>query len=263
MGRPSATLTRTPRLLQALGLVSMLLTGCGHSPTAPGLPPRTAPSATLQPTPVVPQGTPAASTDAIARAVVAEVARTKITTKTWAAKCYTETDGKDGARTWNLTECHFRSPVTMHAKVVDSKDGRSLNTELLYHGGDDVDLKTYFFGFLAIRITLPVNDSRLTDPNHRTLKDTQTLQLMNVILHPQARVTYLGTSTVKGEAVDLIDVVSPASWSDVSHEVVGVSKRLGVPLSREVFGKQNQRVFFLQLENMRVNPPAGADDFSL
>jgi hypothetical protein len=203
-----------------VALAAIALTGCGKVPTGvsalrtqPALPPAETPAYPGQPAMA---GGSQQAVDQAAK-VIAAVAAAKPRTSTWTAKAHSEVIAPNGDTNWNVSEIHFKAPSTMAAKVLSAKDGKTLNTQLIYRGADDIDLKTYFFGFIAIKISLPINDSRLQDAYHRTLKDTQTAQLMGLILDPKAKATYLRPGKIFNQDVDFLDIVSPSDWKDVSH----------------------------------------------
>jgi hypothetical protein len=245
----------------AIALAACAMAGCGKTPTA---------VSALRTAPVeapLPIQTPASAANPqateLAAKIIAAVAAAKPRTTTWVAKAHSTVTAPNGDTNWNVSEIHFRAPSTMAAHVISAKDGKTMNTSLVYRGGDEIDLKTYFFGFIAIKISLPINDSRLQDAYHRTLKDTQTSQLMGLILDPNAKATYLGAGKIFNQDVDFLDIVSPSDWKDVSHEVVGISRTMACPLSRDAYDKRGKRMFQLQLENMRINYKPGSDDFTL
>ena len=239
-----------------------LLAGCGYEPATSK---RALRRAEPMAAPVAP---PPVNADAAAveraRAILAAVdAKTKTVTN-WQATATSEVVGPGaGDKNWNTSKINFKHPSTMAATVVKAKDGKAENTRLVYHGGNEVSLKTYFFGFLAIKIDLPVDDGRLVDAYKRSLRDTQTKQLFTMLLHPQAQAAWVGEGLAAGEPVDFIDVRSPESWKGVTHEVVGVSRRLALPISRDCFDAKNRRIFHLELKGMKINFTPKAGDFTL
>ncbi|MDB5101789.1 MAG: hypothetical protein JWM80_6210 [Cyanobacteria bacterium RYN_339] len=257
----------TTKKLAALALASaFVLTGCGKAPNAvsalrsqPSVPPAETPSYPGQP----PMAGGSPENVAKAAQVIAAVAAAKPRTSTWTSKAHSDVTAPDGDRNWNVSQICFKAPNTMAAQVLTAKDDKTLKTKLVYKGGGDIDLKTYFFGFIAIKVNLAIDDSRLQDAYHRTLRDTQTRQLMDMILNPGAKATYLGKGKVYNQDVDFLDIVSPGSWKGITHEVVGISPTMACPLSRESFDSRGKRIFHLELENMRINYKPAANDFTL
>ena len=251
------------QVLTAVALIAAtLLAGCGYEPpTGKRSLRRSAPLAA--PVAAAPVNADAAAV-ARARAILQGVdAKTKQVTN-WQATATSEVVGPSaGDKNWNTSKIAFKHPSTMAATVIKAKDGKAENTKLVYRGGDQVQLKTYFFGFIAIKVDLQVDDSRLVDSYKRSLRDTQTKQLFTMLLHPQAQASWVGEGVAAGEPVDFIDVRSPESWKGVTHEVIGISRRLSLPISRDCYDAKNRRIFHLELKGMRVNFAAKASDFTL
>lgn len=236
-------------LLVALGLT---VTACGtaETPLAPDFP---------EPTDI----TPPAPTDGDARPILAVVAQQVAQTRNWRAEAHSEVIAPDGSRDFNVSRITYQRPGMAAATILDAKERRKIGTRLVYDGAETVALKTYFFGFLPIQVTLGVTDSRLLDAYKRSLKDTSTDQFVGVLLHPQAQVKRLGRYMMGDEPVELMDVRSPASWKGLSREVIGISHRLVIPVYRDCYNERDQRIFHLELKGMRINLPVTAKDFTL
>lgn len=233
----------------------VLVAGCGLTvPTGEELPD---PVPTLEP--VAPPN-PVADD---ARAIVERVRERSNATRNWAAVAHTEVIGPNGKRDYNVSRMAFKRPGTTAACLMDAANKKKTGTKLVFDGEREVAIKTFFFGILPIRITLPVTDDRLLDAYKRSLRDTHANQFMAVILHPQAEVRRLGTFSMKGEALDLLEFRSPASWKDLSREVIGVSRRTGLPVYRDCFDKRNRRIFHMELHEMRTNVAFSSTEFSL
>lgn len=251
---------KTTKALAATAMaVATLLAGCGANPAAPKRALRQAQPTAVAPAPV---NADAAAVER-AKKILADVAAMTKTVNNWKATATSEVIGPNGEKNWNTSAICFKHPATMAATVLKAKDGKSVNTKLVYRGGDEVSLKTYFFGFLAIKIDLAVDDSRLVDVYKRSLKDTQTKQLFTMLLHPQAQAAWIGEGTGAGEQVDWLEVHSPESWKGVSREVVGISRRNASPVVRDVFDAKNRRIVHLELKGMQLNYAAKASDFTL
>jgi hypothetical protein len=248
---------------QVVGLLVAVvcLTGCGTTGLTPKISiKRTSVAATPIVQPVV---APEAAAVEKARALLAAVDAATKQVHNWTASASNEMVGPDGTKSWNLSKVNFKHPATMCATVLKASDDKTVNTKVVYDGGDQIQLKTYFFGFLAIKISLPHDDARLLDPYNRSLKQTQTKQLFDTILHPKATAAWIGEGTAGGEAVDFLDIKSPASWKGISHEVVGISRRLNLPILRDSFNYKNQRIVHLELKGMKLNFRPKSGDFSL
>lgn len=245
----------------ALMIAAVSLTACGTTGLTPKTPTK---RTTVAAAPVMlPLAAPEAAAVEKAHVLLAAVDAATKQVHNWTASATSEVVGPDGSKNWNTSKVNFKHPATMCATVVKAKDEKSVNTKLLYEGGDQIQLKTFFFGFLAIKITLPHDDARLVDAYKRSLKQTQTKQLFETILHPQATSAWIGEGTVAGEAVDFLDVQSPGSWKGISHEVVGISRRLNLPIMRDSFNHKNQRIVHLELKGMKLNFQPKSGDFSL
>lgn len=251
---------KTTQALTAAMIALTALTACGTTGLTPKTPTK---RPTVAAAPMAPVAAPAAGAVEKARVLLAAVGAKTKEVDTWTATATSEVTAPAGDTYWNTSKINFKHPATMCATVLKCKDGKAENTKLLYHGGDEVRLKTHFFGFIAIKITLQHDDSRLVDAYKRSLKHTQTKQLFETILHPQAQATWIGEGTSCGEAVDYLDIQSPASWRGITHEVVGISRRLSLPILRDCFNAKGQRIFHLELKGMKLNFNPKSDDFSL
>jgi hypothetical protein len=257
------------RRVAALGLLATVLAGCGANPTATRALRQAKQPVAVAPveSPVYPGQPSMTGTDpegpAKVKAILANVASAKLTTRNYTCKAHTEVTGPDGHKTWNTSQVAFKAPSTMAAYVVDASDAKTLKTKLVYGGHDDIDVKTYFFGFIAIKINLKVDDYRLVDVYKRSLRDTQASQLMALILDPRTKATYAGAAMVAGEQVDQLDLVSPLLWSGVSHEVVSISRRLALPIGRQVYDMRGKRIVNMELSGMRTNVQMASDAFTL
>lgn len=253
--------SKAKALAAATLIAATFLAGCGYdAPTAKRPLRRTEPAAA--PVAPAPLNADAASVERARQILQAVEAKTR-GVDTWQATATSEVVGPTGDKYWNTSKINFKHPATMAATVIKCKDGKAENTKLVYGGGSEVQLKTHFFGFIAIKINLPVDDSRLVDAYKRSLRDTQTKQLFTMLLHPQAQAAWVGEGLAAGEPVDFVDVRSPESWKGVTHEVVGISRRLSLPISRDCFDAKNRRIFHLELKGMRLNFTPKAGDFTL
>lgn len=238
-------------LLVALG-VTVGACGTGQTPIAPDFP-EPAPSDIAPPAP----------TDGDVRPILGVVAEQVALTRNWRAEAHSEVIAPDGSRDFNVSRITYQRPGMAAATLLDAREKRKIGTRLVYDGAETVALKTYFFGFLPIKVSLSVTDDRLLDAYKRSLKDTSTEQFVGVLLHPQAQVRRLGRYMMGDEPVELMEVRSPASWKGLSREVIGISHRLVIPVYRDCYNERNQRIFHLELKGMRTNLPITAKDFSL
>jgi hypothetical protein len=65
------------------------------------------------------------------------------------------------------------------------------------------------------------------------------------------------------EPVDLLELRSPLAFKGIVRETIGISRRTMLPILRDSFDASGHRVFRLMLQQMRVNVPLLATDFSL
>lgn len=245
------------RILSFTALACVVpLVGCGKEAMLPVAPVPTYAPASPSPSAQVPL-------DPQAQRLLAEVKARVAVTKNWTALAKADNTGPDGVTDSNTTRMWYKLPDVTAATIIANGNEKKKNTRVLYSGGNDVQLKTYFFGFIPLKITLPVTDSRLVDKYKRTLKETGTRQFFDMMLHPQAQVRSMGPGTSAGEPVELLEVRSPISWKGIEREVVGISTRLMLPVMRDCYDVRGKRIFHLELREMRTNIRLKGDEFKL
>lgn len=234
--------------------IGLLLAGCGMESPVSELPPT--PSPTLQPV------SPPASPNDDAREIVEWVRRQSAATQNWTANARTEVSGPGTKRDYNVSRVSFKRPGTTAAVLKGSANGKKIGTKLIYNDRE-VAIRTYFFGIIPIKLTLPITDERLLDAYGRSLRDTSTDQIMAVILDPRSQARRVGSFRLGNEDLELLEFRSPVSWKDVSREVIGISRRTGLPIYRDCYDKQNRRIFHVELHDMRTNVGFGSKEFTL
>lgn len=213
--------------------------------------------------PVPPLPSLAPDQEESAKRMLAEVAQTADESTGFLALAYTELLQPDGTRDHNTARIAYRRGGEMAATVLAAQIKKKEGTKLIFDGKSEVRVRTYFFGFLPIKLTLPVDDPRLVDVYKRTLKDTSTDALLDALLHPRAVVRPLGEGRAAGEAVDLFEVVSPLRWDKIQREVFGISRRVKLPILRDSFDHKGRLLFHLEMRNMRANVKVPAAEFTL
>lgn len=243
------------RQLVGLGGLAMVLAACGAAPDLPVATPH------ADPTPV--PLTPPDPRQATARSLLAAVSRQVDQTRTWTATCRSECIATNGDRDYNVARLSYRRPGVCAVTILEARQDKKAGTRLVYDGVDSVAVKTYLFGLIPLRVTLHVDDDRLLDAYKRSIKDTSTEQMLGVMLNPQTQVVPLGTYRLGDETVALLEFHSPVSWKGVSREVIGISQRTVLPILRDVYDRQNRRMFHMELAGMRTNVALPSSEFSL
>lgn len=222
------------------------------------------PVSELPPTPMPtlqPVSPPASPTDD-AREIIEFVRRQSAATQNWTANARTEVSGPNGKHDHNASRVSYRRPGTTAAVLKDAYNKKKIGTKLVFNDRE-VAIRTYFFGIIPIKLTLPITDERLLDAYGRSLKETSTDQFLAVILDPRSQVRRIGSFRLGNEELELLEFRSPASWKDLSREVIGISRRTGLPVYRDCFDKQNRRIFHMELHDMRTNVGFGSKEFTL
>lgn len=253
-GRKGTQLTRA-----ALIACALVLAACGAKPAGlPKLPP-VAPIV-----PVTPTGS--ATAPGVDDAVAAMRARVQAATErvtNFQATAHTKMRAPSGSTAFNTAKVFWRRTGTMAATVVAAESEKKVGTKLIFDGKSSVKVRTYFFGFIPLKITLDVEDSRLVDGYKRSLKDTSTERLLETLLHPQAQIISLGDAMAVGEAVELYEVRSPLRWKGMEKDIFGVSKRLDLPIIRDAYDGAGKLLFHMEMRQMRTNVTIPAVEWTL
>jgi len=238
--------------------LALLLGGCGAAPTA--VVPKSE-------TPVLKPIAPPAADDQDGQKVLTTLKTQAPSVLTLAAKSHSWQILPDGTKDYNAADMwirrpNSRTPFELAAYISQARDKRVERTKMVFDGVRNVKLKTYFLGFLAVRVTLPVDDSRIVDKYHRSLKDTSLDQMLNVVLDPGARTRKIGTFELRGERLQLVEVRSPTSWPDVSKEIYGMSEKTGMPIYRDSYNKAGKVFRHFDVEGLRIGVHFAPGDFS-
>ena len=139
----------------AIAALVSLLAACGAKPVAtPKLPP-------VKPVGVAPSLAP--TEDAAVRALLDRVRAASAGVRNFTATAYTKMRTPAGGTDHNLAKISWRRSGTMSATVLDAGVAKKKSTKLIFDGKREVRVRTYFFGFLPLTITLDVEDPRLVD----------------------------------------------------------------------------------------------------
>jgi hypothetical protein len=240
----------------AIAAALLLLAACGKAtPTTPAsLPP-------VQPIGVTPSAAPA--DDAALKALLARVQAAADATRNFSATAYTKMRTPTGGTDHNLAKIHWKRPGTMAATVLDAGVAKKKSTKLVFDGKHEVRVRTYFFGFIPLKITLDVEDPRLVDGYKRSLRDTSTERLLETLLHPQAEARLLGAGVSHGEDVDYVEVRSPLRWKGVDKDVFGISRRISLPVMRDAIDGAGRVIFHLEMREMTPNTTIPASEWTV
>ncbi len=251
------------RWASLIGLAAIMgSVGCGSAPTS------VKPKDPANQQPILQPIAPPTGDDLDGKKALEALKQAVPTTTTIGGKSHSWTVQPDGSRdfchaTMSLKRSSIREPFILAAYVTEAKDKRVERTKMVYDGRESIRLKTYFLGFLAVKVTLPYNDSRLIDLYKRTFKDTRIEQMLDVVMHPGAKTKKIGTFELRGERLDLVEIVSPAMWKDVSKEVFGLSQKNGMPIYRDTYNKSGKLFRHFDIEGLRLNPKFPPGEFSV
>lgn len=233
--------TRRHLALSTALCASIFLTACGVTPLS-GVRPRPAATVTAK--------------DAKAAEVIKALRATDAQLKTLTAvAAFWETDGqKQGQHEAAIT---MAKPGHIRAQITKSTDSMKKGVKLVYLNDGKVRAKLGF-----IKKTFDYTDSTVTSLRGWRIDQTSFESIVAGILHPQATVRSLGSTTVGGQAADQLEVVSPGLLPGATREVVAIDARRHVPLKLEVF-EQDHVIYRLELSDVQLNPQLPKDAFEL
>ncbi len=251
----------TAAALTGLAL-TLLLAGCGASPTA------VKPGATKPDTPALQPIAPPDGADPEAKEALKALREAVPVISTISAKQHGWQYLPDGTFDFCNADIALRrstkaEPFTLAAYVYNARDKRVERTKMVFDGKSTIRLKTYFLGFLAVKATLAYNDSRLVDPYKRTYRDVSLDQMLSVVMHPEAKTRKMGTFLLRGERLTLVEVRSPAMWKDVGKEIFGLSEKNGMPVYRDTYLKSGKLFRHFDIEGLRLNPKLPSSSFDV
>jgi hypothetical protein len=244
-------------------VVAIAATGCGSAPTG-----AKKPTDGLPEQPVLKPIAPPSSDDLDDKKAIEFLKEQAPTVNTLKARAHTWQKVPDGTLDYCNSDYFVKrsgpnDPYQFAAYVHDAKDKRTIKTKLIFDGRSTIRLRTFFLGFVAVKATLPVNDSRLVDPYGRTMKDSSLDQMLGVLLHPEAKTKKVGAFSLRGEGLQLIEIQSPNMWKDVSKEIFGISDRTGMPIYRDTYNKAGKVFKHMDIENLQVRVKFSGSEFTL
>lgn len=246
-----------------VGTTALLLglTGCGSASTTVA-PPKG------EETPVLKPVTPPDQGDPEGKEIIARFKAKVPLTKTVTGTGHSWQVNPDGERDYCVSRMSLKhgsvnEPFTMAAKVTEAKDKKVVGTKVIYNGRDQIRIKTFVFGFLAVKATIAVDDPRIVDKYKRSFKDTSLDQWLAVLNDPNAKTKVIGGFSLRGEPLDLLEVKSKVSWKDVSKEIFGVSKRSDMPIYRDSYNLAGKVFKHIDMEGLKTNVSFGSSEFEL
>lgn len=249
-----------PSLRSALTLTALtLLSACGQpGPTAP--PVRV--SDTYAPTPVPqrpgPQAQPA-GLDPFAQQLVAQgLARLQRYRSIEGRLVFTEWEGgkmETGEGRLSLRQ----KPFAARVDVLKSNRFLATGTSILWEGGDQVQVKPLK---MPLSLKFDTDDSKVVSLRGYRFDETDLTSMAKVMRHPAARLRYMGPRAVKGEALHLFEVFSPASAKGITREVIGLHQQHQIPTYREMY-EGDRLVHVGQGVGLRLDGPVETDRFDL
>ncbi|MFP5502412.1 MAG: hypothetical protein ACLGIN_07965 [Candidatus Sericytochromatia bacterium] len=225
---------RTP-LLPVLGLASMiLLAACGQTD-----PVRTLPARDTRPIPVEPTfpigGPPQPQAPAFnpqVQQMVAAAVQRLDAIKTIEGKVRFE-EWKGDQQDIGEAQFTFRQrPFAARVDVLSSNRMLVSGTSILWEGGTSLKVKPVG---LPLTMNFAYDHSQVVSLRGYRMDQTDLFSMGKVLRAPGAQIRPLGPRKVRGEEVFILEVRSPGSLPDVSHELIGLHTRHQIPTYREMY----------------------------
>lgn len=246
--------------VRVLGLMALLmLAGCGSTGTTVDAGKQLQDLKVKQPAPTQSQFDPQAFT----RQVMGEVAEAQKRTKTLSFDItgyFVSLDTNQPGS--NKVHFDFECPSKTAISVLQSTDGRTVGTKLVWLGGAKMTVHTKFIGFW-ITADVDVHDPRATDQRGYFLDETSIPANIATFLDARNQVKFLGMGSLGSEQVAQFDVISPRRLRGVSHEVFTIDAQRKLPVVREMYDAQNKLVFRIRMENIQLNPSLAPTTFTV
>lgn len=222
-------------LLPVLGLTSLLLlTACGQSgPTGPR------PVRDSRPIPVEPLHPIGGPVSPPGPAVNPQVQQ-MVASAVQRLDAIKSIEGKVRFEEWegdkhDLGEAQFtfrQRPFAARVDVLSSNRLLASGTSILWEGGTSLKVKPVK---LPITMTFAYDSVQVVSLRGYRMDQTDLFSMGKVLRAPGAQIRPLGPRRIRGEEVFMLEVRSPASLPDVSHELIGLHTRHQVPTYREMY----------------------------
>lgn len=160
---------------------------------------------------------------------------------------------KTGRPASNLVQFSYERPNKTAVKILQSSDGKTVGTKLVWTGGKQMAVKTKFLGFW-LKTSVDIHDPRAKDQRGFFIDETGIAQTLDTLTDPRNQTKLLGTGNLGGIPVAQLEVVSPRSLRGIRREVFVVDGQRKIPIIREMYDQQNRMVFRIRMDNLVMNP---------
>lgn len=159
------------------------------------------------------------------------------------------------------TRMSFMQPDQNRVEIIQSTNSSAEGSKVVWSGTTSVTVRAKVV-FVPITLTLQQTDDRLVNARGYTVADVGLKRLIDILLHPEAKLKLLGTSSLGGRGLLMVELTSPLSPSDATKEIVGIDQQTKLPVLRQVFSG-SEMVFRTHLSNVEINPALDGSTFNL
>lgn len=171
-------------------------------------------------------------------------------------------DEKTGQPGSNRAEFSYERPNKTAIKIVQSSDGKTVGTKLVWTGGKQMAVKTKFLGFW-VKTSVDVHDPRAKDQRGFFVDETGITPTLDTLTDPRNQVKLLGVGNLGGIPVAQLEVVSPRSLRGIRREVFVIDGQRKIPIIREMYDQNNRLVFRIRMDRVVMNPTLPPTAFQL
>ncbi|GEM_PF-6664884 len=134
-------------------------------------------------------------------------------------------------------------------------------SKVVWFGEPNCEVKTSLFGF-PVKLSASCEDPRLAGPRGWTLRETSVRALMRMVEDPRTTFRGLGTGTVSGRVMNLVEVRGPAILKGLDREILFIDDKLKLPFAVEGYDGA-ERALRLEIESFSFNTAMDPQAFKL
>lgn len=162
-------------------------------------------------------------------------------------------DEKTGEPGSNRAQFTYERPDKTAVRILQSSDGRTVGTKLVWLGGKQLAVRTKFLGFW-VRTSIDVHDPRAKDQRGFFVDQTGLMATLETLTDPRNRVKLLGKGSLGATPVAQLEVVSPRRLRGIQREVFVIDVQRRIPVIREMYDARNRMVFRIRMDHVVFNP---------